>query len=360
MNLANLDPKKREQYLMIFTGVMLVIAVIPLSYYLFGANITAMQNKITEAEEEIEKLEIRQRAMTKYEKDIRQNAADALPPVQELAAAEYKNWLTSLLSTFPAQNQNQRIHNFEGAQVTNTVTSPQKAPTNRNQRTPQGPDTNFTVFKFNISGKTTLMGLGAFLQKFYEVKTPHLIRRMTISPIENAQRVNVSIDIEAISIPQTKNVSFIAEYKENQPDWSTSIASLVDRNFFVAFRRQDPAPPRVPPVPVTADKFTYLNGITWSNGQGQAWFDFRLEGRQRFFKVGDNFRIGTANCQIDAINDDLTVDVSVTSRDRDTGQPIQFILPIKRGETIYDAFNRDEDEQEDASQQTVALQTVSG
>ena len=340
MNLAKLDPKKREQYLMIICGVMLVVAVIPLGFYLFGADVARMQKKIESTQKEIRELETKRLASLNFEKRIKQAAADALPKDNELAASEYKNWLTSMTTALQ----------FEGTQVSNTGTTSMKAKVPRGQSSLLGPDTYYTVFKFSVSGKTTLNNLGRFLQQLYEVKTQHLVRSMTIKPIDNAQRVDVSMTIEAISIPQTLNASFEAKMKEDdETPWPQMIATVVDRNFFSPFVPEPPdRPPPTPPAVASAAKHTYLNGITWSNDRPQAWFNFRLEGRQAIMKVGDRFRVGEANCTIEAINLDNTVEVRVESRDRETGEMIREVYALSVNDTFFDAlFLRDLDEDEE-------------
>jgi len=364
MNLPNLDPKKRERYLMLICGVMFLVALVPVGYYLFGSDVSQMKKKIAIARENIEELEAKRLAGLKYERQIKQNAADALPTDTALAAAEYKNWLTTLATA----------SRFEGVQVNNTGTTPMQAKLGRGQTNRQGPDTYYTNFKFSVSGKTTLNDLGRFLQQFYAVKTPHLIRSMSIKPIAEtaqrnnaqqrgnaqqavatAQRVDVTMNIEAISIPQTTNQSFEARLKEgDETNYGRMIAALTGRDFFSPFTpERPPQPPPPPPVVAVPREHTYLSGVTWSNDRGQAWFNFRLEGRIRIFKVGDNFRVGTANCTIEAINLDNTVDVRVEARSN--GQLSRTIWRLKGKDTFLDAqFLRDIDEEDETVQQTTA------
>ena len=352
MNLANLDPKKREQYLMLICGVMFLVALLPLGYYLFGSDVSRMKKQITSVREEIDKLEAKRQAGLGYERQIKQNAAEALPVDTALAAAEYKNWLTTLASA----------SRFEGAQVNNTGTTPMRAKLGRGQTNQQGPDTYYTNYKFSVSGKTTLYDLGRFLQQFYEVGTPHLIRSMTIKP-DVAQRgnmpqnrVDVTMNIEAISIPQTPNKNFEARRKENDTNGQQMIAAVVGRNFFVPYA--EPRPPIEqprPPITASASKYTKLVGVTWSNNRGQAWFNFLLEGQVRILKVGDRFRVGATNCEITMINPDRTVEVRVESRDTETGGTIRELYLLSITDTFFDAeFLRDLDDEEDETPQQTA------
>ena len=344
--LANLDPKKREQYLMILCGVILVLAGIPLAFYLFGSGISTIQARIEASRESVSSLELKRTQGLVLEKRIRENAARALPDDKELAALEYKNWLTTISSR------------FEGAQVTNTGSSDQKARVQRGQTGDQGPSNYYTNHKFTLRGKTTLRDLGTFLQRFYEVQTLHLIRNMTIKPIENARRVEVVIQIESLSIPQTRNKSYEPTKKEgDESPWSRMIAAMVDRNFFAPYVRpqggEGPPPPPQPPTLVAASKHTYLNGVTWSNNRPQAWFDFRLEGRQSVLRIGDRFRIGEANCTIEGVNDDNTVDIRVEFRNAETREVSRTVFRLAVGDTFYDAeFVRDLDEEAEASDST--------
>ena len=374
MNLANLDPKKREQYLLMICGVFFLVALFPIGYYLFGSDVSNMKRRINAARDDIDKLEIKRLAGLNYQQQIKQNAADALPTDNALAAAEYKNWLTTLASA----------SRFEGAQVNNTGTTPIRAKLGRGQTSQQGPDTYYTNFKFSVSGKTTLNDLGRFLQQFYEVKTPHLIRSMTIKPDTStaqrsnaqrgnqqqgnvqqgnatAQRVDVTMNIEAISIPQTTNKTFEARRKEEDTtDYRGMIATLVNRNFFLPFVPQQPPPPPItPPTVAAASKYTKLIGVTWSNDRGQAWFNFLLEGRQRIFKVGDRFPVGAATCTIEAINPDNTVEVRVESRDRETGEMIREVYALSVTDTFFDGeflYDLDDlDDEDETPQQTATV-----
>ena len=345
MNFAKLDPKKREQYLMIVCGIIVVIALFPLGIYLFGSDVAQKKKQLETTRDNIAKLETKWQNTMTYERGIKKNAADALPTDNQLAASEYKNWLATLTSAA----------RFENAQVNNTGTTSVRANLTRGQKNLLGLDSYFTTYKFSVSGRTTLTNLGTFLQRFYEVKTQHLVRSMTIKPVGNAQNggVEVTMNIEAISIPQTPNKTFVAERKEEDEtpyrQWITDVAG---RNFFAAYRAPQPIredPIEVPPAVVSASKHTYLDGVTWSNNQGQAWFNFRLEGRQRILNVGDNFRVGEAFCTIDSINKDRTVDVLVEMRDSARRVESRTIYRLTLGDTFYEAkFIRDLIEEEEA------------
>ena len=343
-SLANLDPKKREQYMMLLCGVILVIAGIPLAFYLYGSEISTMKAKIEATQKSIDELELKELQGLKFERNIRQNAAHALPTDKELAIVEYKNWLSTLCSQ------------FEAPQVANTGSSEQKARVIKGQTGDQGQDTYYTNHKFTVRGKTTLGNLGQFLKRFYEVQTPHRIRNMTITPVDNAQRVDVVMNIEALSIPQTRNKNFVPAKKEND-DTSRDrmIATVVGRNFFAPYRQQPPTNPGGNQTQQSqlarASNHTYLNGITWSNDRAQAWFNFRLEGRQAILRVGDRFRIGDSiNCQILAIKEDRTVEVRVEARSAGDGTISRSVWSLMPGDTFADAeFLYDIDEEEEAA-----------
>ena len=343
--LANLDPKKREQYLMIACGVILAVAVIPLAIYLFGSEVSKMNKKIEATQKEIDELETKRVMSLGYEKRIKQDALNSLPATNEIAAAEYKNWLTELASR------------FENAQINNTSTTVEQARTGRRQAGgKQEANVFYTNYKFSLNGKTTLNELGRFLQRFYEVETLHLIRSMTIKPIDNAQRVDVTMTIEAISIPQTANKTFEAKKKENdETNWLRMVAAVTSRNFFSPYvdrtiRTGTETPPPPQSVVVRASDYTFLNGITFSNDRPQAWFDFRLEGRQRILKVGERFRIGETNCVLESVDaDESIVEVRVEARDRVTNTLSRTVWALMIGDTFADAeFVRDLDEEEGA------------
>lgn len=342
---ANLDPKKREQYLMILCGLMLAVAVIPMAIYLFGSDVSNKKKEIAKTKAEIEDLELRRLTSGKLTRQIRQDSAKALPATSEIVATEYKNWLATLAQT----------SRFEGAQVNNTGTTVEQARAARRQGGKQEATVFYTNHKYSLSGKTTLAELGRFLQRFYEADTLHLIRSMRIKPIDNNQRVDVTMSIEAISIPQTANKTFEAKRKENdETPYSQWIAAVVARNFFSPYVRPrevgDPPPPgETQRVVVSASKHTYLNGITWSKNRPQAWFNFRLEGRQGVLQVGDRFRVGETNCVLESVDADTnTVEVRVESRNSATNRMERTVWSLMVGDTFADAdFVRDLDEDEE-------------
>jgi hypothetical protein len=322
-----MDPKKREKLMLIVCAAIFLIASIPVSTYLFGSSVAKMQNQLKTVQENIEKLESKQKAEKEAEKKILENAKRSLPNEETIAVAGYKNWLVEIVTSL----------RFEGGQVTHTATKAVKARAVRGQNS-KGLSDYYKNYQFAVKGKTTLNDFGRFLERFYETDSLHLIRSMTVKPIENARRVEVTINIEAVSIPQTSRKEFAAVKKEkDETDWSGMVRTIAGRAFFSPyFPPQEQRTPPAPQQPRLADaiKHTYLNGITWSNDKPQAWFNFRLEGRQAIMKIGDRFRVGPTNCELYTCtekNIELLID------EMEDGKMVRTIWSMQPGDAFYDA-----------------------
>ncbi|MDR1383292.1 MAG: hypothetical protein LBJ67_05535 [Planctomycetaceae bacterium] len=347
MSLITIDPKKREKLMLIACAAIFLVASIPVSMYLFGSSVTNMQNQLETAQENIENLENKQKAGKEAEKKILEDAKRSLPSDEAIAVAGYKNWLTEIITSL----------RFEGGQVTHTGTKAVKARAVRGQTNKELSD-YYKNCQFTVKGKTTLNDFGRFLERFYETDTLHLIRSMTVKPIESARRIEVTINIEVVSIPQTTNKIFSAAKKEkDEMDWSGMVRTVASRAFFSPYfppqpSRTDSPPPQQPRL-ADATKHTYLNGITWSNDKPQAWFNYRLEGRQSIVKIGDRFRIGPTNCELYSCTDK---DVELLIDAIEDGKRIRSIWAMQPGDAFYDAEHmRDlEDEKENNTENDAA------
>ena len=338
MSAVNPASQKRERILMIVCGVVAVVFSIPLLMYLFGSSMSNLQRQKEALTKAIDDLDTKTLAMSRDQKNLEAKSEFSLPDNEEKAISDYKNWLSELTTR----------SGFEGCRIEYNRTRIEKAVIVRSSTgAPQGaqnalPD-YYRCYQFNVTGKATLENFGTFLQRFYQAKTLQLIRSVTIKPIENARRVDVTITIEALSLPQTKNTSLVIKQKEDDQAASKEMVQTVARrNLFAMYQpppdRRDNGPP--PPPTIDAAKHTYLQGITWVNDVPQAWFNFRLEDRKVKLRQGEKFKVGKVDCEIHSFSD-REVEIKITTKTEE--ETTYSYYSLRLGDSFYDAeWLRDE------------------
>ena len=346
MNASTVNPasKKRERILMIAGGIMAVVFSVLALMYLFGSSnpfgvsMTTLQEQKKKLTEEIDTLNMKTLTMSRDRKNLEAKSKFSLPNNEEKAITDYKNRLTELTTR----------SGFDGCKIEYNRTRIEKAV---NVRTPTGAPKNaqnafpeyYRCYQFNVTGKVTLENFGAFLQRFYRDKTLQLIRSVAIKPIENARRVDVTITIEALSLPQTKNTSLVVEQKEDDQAASREMVQKVaNRNLFAVYRSPTPPPPPPPLLlPIDPAKHTYLEGITWVNDVPQAWFNFRLEDHKVKLRQGDKFKVGKVDCEIHSIAD-RQIEIKIAAKN-EKDEMTNSYYSLRLGDSFYDAeWLRDE------------------
>ncbi|MCL2349541.1 MAG: hypothetical protein FWC50_14920 [Planctomycetaceae bacterium] len=337
MNAVNPATKKRERILMIVCGILAVVFSIPLLMYLFGSSMSNLQRQKEELAKAVDDLDMKTLTMSRDQKNLEAKSKFSLPNNEEKAILDYKNRLSELT----AQS------GFEGCRIEYNRTRVEKAINVRTPGVPQNaqnalPD-YYRSYQFNVTGKVTLENFGTFLQRFYQDETLQLIRSVTIKPIENARRVDVTVTIEALSLPQTKNTSLVAGQKEGDQTASKEMVQTVaKRNLFATYQppRPDGNDRQSQPPTIDAAKHTYLEGITWVNDVPQAWFNFRLEDRKVKLRQGDKFKVGKVDCEIHSISD-RQVEIRIATKSEN--ETTYSYYSLRLGDSFFDAeWLRDE------------------
>ena len=154
---------------------------------------------------------------------------------------------------------------------------------------------------FTIRGEGDLRQLTNFLYHFYEGNHLHKIARMTVKPLQGTDKLDLTITIEALSLPDADRTNQLAEGNSGRladrtlDDYTETI---VERDLFARYR---PEPPRArdqrPDPEVDPTRFAFVSG--WiDDGAPQVWINLRTEGKVLKLGEGEDFRVGQQRYKI--------------------------------------------------------------
>ncbi|MDR2762731.1 MAG: hypothetical protein LBB88_09040 [Planctomycetaceae bacterium] len=280
--------EKRERFLLIVAGIVIVCIVIPFCYNYFNSSISKMRLQKTKLEEEIKKLEIE----VKDEKQIRERLTElgkkSLPP-GELAKSQYQNWLTDTAGT--ALLRERKIDS--GSEVIFKD--------------------YYKKYTFKLVCKGTLENVAEFLRRFHKTDYLHLIRKISPTPIKNSNLMDVVITIEAVSVTKAQTGQSLRIFDKDllkiTPEEQTSLNEIKTRKLFTAYSPpKPPAPPVTPPPslprqpPFYQAPYCYVIAIVESEGRKQVWIDHRSTGKQYKLYEGNSFKLEGVDCIIEKID----------------------------------------------------------
>lgn len=169
----------------------------------------------------------------------------------------------------------------------------------------------FSVLPFTLRGNATLDELVAFLFNFYSAGHVHQIRRMTVKPIENSKDLDVTLTIEALSLPTADRKDQLTQ----QPVKRLALGSLEEyrkviggRNILAPYRppvvdkprEKRPAEPETPPF--DPSKYAHVTGIVEVGGRAQVWIKARTTDEKFQLHEGEKFRIGSFEATVAQIH----------------------------------------------------------
>jgi hypothetical protein len=207
----------------------------------------------------------------------------ALPSDVAEARVQYQAWLRELVDRLRFQQPT--------IESTGVETRPQ----------------TYSLLKFKVHGRTDRAKFTEFLHEFYSAGHLHQIRMMDISRVPNSTDLEVSIDVEALSLPDADRKNKLTE----DPGKSLRLVQLVDysktivkRDLFAPFR---PVEKHEPP---DAAKSTFVTAILAVDGRGEVWLVDRTTGKDRKLHVGEQLEVGSLRGTVKSIGThDLVVDV---------------------------------------------------
>lgn len=292
-------PKKRERFLLIVAGILFVVIIIPVMYQLFGANTTRLRAERIRLKESIEKLENDVRQKDRIKKRLDELTEQSLPPGDALAQSLYQNWLIKTAEDVGLQ----------GNQVAPGSVTPMKD--------------HYRKFTMTLNSRGNLKQISEFLRVFHKTDYLHLVRKVTPRMTRNWDQMDVSITVEALTLPQAKT----SQRLRNIPARAIAITDterqtlrdITQRNLFVAWSppptpgpkdKEDDEPIIVAPNVFDHSPYCYIGSILEVDGKPQVWIDVRTEGKQFKLYEGDMFRLGGVRCFIKKIDfDNRKVDV---------------------------------------------------
>lgn len=157
----------------------------------------------------------------------------------------------------------------------------------------------YRTLSFSVRGRGTLEQLTRFLFAFYQTDLLHQVRSLTITPLQRAEDLDLSLAIEALSLnpaggtgaKQAAEAPAENVYEQfRRRAWRVSqrlaftelepYDAIVRRNLFAVGGAFDPT------------DLTYLTSITESDGQPEIWFTNRATDEVARLRTGDTLEVG--------------------------------------------------------------------
>lgn len=278
-------PQKRERFLLIVGAVMFLVFVIVVFNFLFGGDVTKQRRLRNQLRADIEKLEtdIQQKDMIK--RRLTELTNQSLPPD---AQSVYQNWL--LDTAYEAGLQERRVD-------TGSVSSMKD---------------HYKKYTFTLHGRGTLEQISEFLRVFNKTEYLHLVRRVAPRSIKNSNEMDVSITVEALTLPKSRPSRSL----RSMPNEKLSITDtekemlkeITSRNLFAPYSPPRPDGPK-PETSSKQDDFDHspycfvIASIVDKEGKPQVWVNLRTEGKLYKLHEGDMFRLGGVRCFVRKIGE---------------------------------------------------------
>lgn len=276
--------QKREKRLVSLTGGLFAALAIVYLWPSGGLSLAELRSRCRDLEKKVEE---KQRIVSNARPAAAQLAAwqkRALPANPERAGTRYYSWLQDLVVD--------RVE-FDDARV-----EPGEIPLRRG---------DYVQFSYTVRGDATLEQLARFLYEFYQAGHLHKVRRLEIKPRENASRLDLTIMLEALSLPEADRRDQLTSAPGNhlqEKSFDQYKKQIVGRNLFAAYTPPKPPPKpkevKEPPKPPEFDHaaFTYVTGIVETDGRSEAWLHIRPQGKTLKVHEGEPFTVGTKKYKV--------------------------------------------------------------
>jgi hypothetical protein len=151
----------------------------------------------------------------------------------------------------------------------------------------------FTRFSFTLRGRARLAQLTQFLYDFYSAGHLHLLQRLDVKPVDNARELDVTMTIQALSLPGADRRDQLAKSSFTRLRFAGPAAYtdvIVARNLFAPYVPAGTVRAKRPQV--DASQYTYITAITEVDSQRQVWLEERLTGKKLRLAEGETFEVG--------------------------------------------------------------------
>ncbi len=279
---------KRERILAAVTGALFLLIVGKFLFSAVSGSLNTLHARRDALVAEVEKKKARVargRRATARMSDWRRRS---LPVDREMARSLYQNWLLGLVDKVKLDHA--RVESGEA----------------RSRRD------IYWRLSFTIRGRGSLEQLTELLWEFYSAGHLQKIRGLSIKPIDDSSKLDLSLSIEALSLPGADSQDKLSAEQPAEPLPGTLAAyreSIVDRNLFGSYvppppppppvRPKPPAPPPPPPPPgFDHTKYAVVTAILAAGGRHQVWIKMRTTDQQFELFQGDTFKVGSVECKV--------------------------------------------------------------
>jgi hypothetical protein len=274
--------QKREKILLGLVVALVGILGLRYGYDWVGQQFERRQQRILALRKEVQTKEFQVLKGNKASQRMASYESRSLPSDRELARSLYQHWLIGLV---------------DKAGLAGGVTS--QAP-----RTQRG---EFDRLSFTLNAQGTLTKVVQLLHSFYDAGHLHQVKSLTINPLQDGQKFDLMLAIEALALPRTENTTSLAEVASPRPrtmELAAYTKDIVDRNIFAPYKPPTPpvtvAPKPAPPAFDVA-KHTKVSGIVSQNGQSQVWLSNRTTGEVLRLGEGSAFNVGNLSGVVERI-----------------------------------------------------------
>jgi hypothetical protein len=270
---------KREKTLAAATGSLLALFLIWLLWSVLNAPASGRAAIKEGLETSVAKKTDEAMKYVKSKKRMADWQLQSLPSDVNVARTLYRVWLLDLIEK--SKLRRPRIESGESAERKAT----------------------HVIVQFTVRALVNLEQLTQFLHGFYSAGHLHLIRSLQISPTQNPNDLDVTIVVEALSLPNADRKDSLSSVPPQRPpktDAAAYVKTIVQRNLFAPYQPPKPEPPKVvdkPPEPPKPDPFdpskhAYVTGIVEIDGQRRVWLKARTTNETFMLQSGEKFKVG--------------------------------------------------------------------
>ncbi|GHT11022.1 hypothetical protein FACS1894170_04040 [Planctomycetales bacterium] len=284
---SKLDTQKRERLLLIVAGVVLLIIAVPFLRSLYNDTVN-LQKQRQKLQTDIVKYQNEAGKKDEIKKRLTELTNQSLPSRDDAALSQYQNYLMDLARTAG-------IKEYRG-----------EAPSVVKQKN------QYSKFSFTIHGKGSLEQIAEFLRQFQKTPYLHLVRSVSPRPTKKPDEFDVSIKIEALSLPQSRSNKTLPEVPAEviavAEDEKALLKAIKDRALFSEYQPQPNNQPPEPEKPkldtFDMSPFCYLTAIVEPGEKYQCWINNRIENKTYILSVGEMFKLGDVRCFVKKIEFD--------------------------------------------------------
>jgi hypothetical protein len=295
-------------------GVAALVGLLML-YYVYSSiadQFTQRETKITQLEQTVAKNKQTILAGNVAKKRLTEWEHRSLPSNKEIAPTKYLNWLLELVDHSKLESPD--VHDkgtFTSAASKNTP---------------------YDKFAFQVKGRTSIdmTQLVHFLYEFYASNQLHTIRSISLTPDNNAKKLDVVLEIESLVLPTADRTDELAEKPLKQlarGDTAAYQKLIGGRNLFAEYTPPRVVPPGpAPPTPMDYAKYTNVTAIMEDDSGPQLWVLVKPTDKLFKLKEGEDFTVDGVTYNV----------VKIKSRRvvlKSDGKQVQVSL----GESLHDA-----------------------